>query len=120
MSKLYWGVRDIALWQARMFHATKRMQLLKTRAEAIEYWEATDEKDRMDELADVFITLCYLAHVLKDPIAKLFIKILQQSPFWKELDTCVQRKMQINLGRKWYKTNTGEWRHVSEKAKSNV
>ena len=114
MSILDWDIRSIALWQDKTFHPTARGQRLKSRSEALEYFAAVKAEEKTEELVDFYISLCWLAYIRKDPVAMLILLLIEQLPYAAKIKTGVNKKMQINLGRKWYKTHTGEWRHIDE------
>lgn len=114
-----WTTRDIALWQEDTFTPSVESQTEKGKLEAREYLKARG-KNKKREYRDWVITKCWLAYFKKDPEALVILETVKKLPDWEEIQKGINEKMEINLTRTWHKTNTGEWRHVSEKARNNV
>lgn len=114
-----WTIRDIAMWQDDTFAPCVRSQNEKCKLEAREYLKAKG-KNKKREYADWVITKCLLAYFKKEPDAMLVLETVMSLPEWSEIQELINKKMEINTKRKWIKTHTGEWRHVSEETTSNV
>jgi hypothetical protein len=121
MKKYKWNLRTIGLWNKATFpYETVRGQRLKCSSEAREYFNAKTYNERIEELADFYIANAGLDGRFNEDGGRLVCELMRDLPNWDEINEAVQNKMEINLTRTWEKTNTGEHRHVSEKAKSNV
>lgn len=121
MKKYKWNLRTIGLWNKETFPDENiRGQRLKCSREASEYFNAKTYNERIGELADFYIANAGLDGRFNEDGGRLVCELMRDLPNWDEINEAVQTKMEINLGRKWHKTHTGEWRHVSEETTSNV
>ena len=121
MNNFDWNIDSIGKWNKKTFpQNTTRGQRIKCKHEAEEYFKASTHPERIDELADFYIANAGLYGRFSDESGRLVCELIKDLFYWPEVNTAVQKKMQINLKRKWYKTHHGEWRHVENDEKSNV
>lgn len=120
MNNYKWTIFSIGKWNRETFPDTNaKEQRIKAVREAREYYEANTYDERIKELADFYIVNAGLAGRFTDEGGQLVCDLIRETPMWFEVNQAVQEKMEINSQRKWHKED-GEWRHVNEKAKSNV
>lgn len=108
-----WTDKKIVDWHKKTFpDCTLESQLAKLDEELNEVVEAqrNGEKEKSyDELADVYIVSLVLAKRFDSMIGKYFIGLLEEHPAPESLKR-VDRKMEVNRKRTWYKVN-GVYRH---------
>lgn len=108
-----WNINTIANWNKKTFPVNNtRGQRIKCMLEAKEYLKAKSHADRIEELADFFIANAGLGGRFNDESGLLVCELIKDLDYWPEVNTAVQKKMQVNVGRTWYRTHKGEWRHV--------
>lgn len=116
----YWTRKTIGEWNRKTFEKNSvRGQRMKKISEAKEYYAAKTRKEKIRELVDYYIANAGLAERYGDEDGMLVCELIERSRFWPEINEEVQKKMFINLERKWNKTRTGEWRHVGKDKKTN-
>lgn len=110
MLKRYSG-KDIAKWHKATFpKALLQDQLNKLAEEADECFMAIGDRQRLEELADMYIVACVLWERYHAPLGDLLMEYLKQDKSVSEFEllTAVDEKMAVNVKRKWHNN-----RHVA-------
>lgn len=123
-NKKHESIASIVEWQEKTFpEATLSKQLEKYMDERDEFLAALSRKDRLIELADMFIVACgisrfssYSALECFEDIAWL-TRINEISRY--AMTKAIDKKMAINRRRKWNSLG-GKYQHLSEGKKDNI
>lgn len=111
-----WTDKKIVDWHKKTFpDCTYESQLAKLDEELNEVVEAerNGEKEKSyDEVADVYIVSLVLIKRFDSMVGRFFIGLLNEYPV-PELLKRVDRKMDLNAKRVWYKVN-GVYRHKED------
>lgn len=111
MKKYKWNKTSIAVWNKKFFRENSAFeQRVKCDREAEEYLSSPNYIKRMEELADFYIANAGLGYRFGCASGKLVCRLLEDSPWWNDVNEAIQQKMEINQARKFIKKN-GEWRH---------
>lgn len=111
MKKYKWNKSSIAVWNKEKFREnTAFEQRVKCDKEAEEYFAAKSYPNRMEELADFYIANAGLGYRFGRGSGKLICQLIEDSPWWNEVNKAIQAKMEINQTRTFVKKD-GEWRH---------
>lgn len=111
MKKNKWNRTSISRWHKETFPNNSTLQQrIKCDKEAAEYLQAQTYAERIGELADFYIANCVLAQRYSVSSGILSCMLVEDSPWWQDVMTAVQDKMEVNTQRSW-KFEGGEWRH---------
>ena len=111
MKKYKWTKTSIAVWnKEKLRENTTFEQRVKCDKEAAEYFTARGYSQRMEELADFYIANAGLGYRFGSAAGKLVCRLIEDSPWWREVNEVIQQKMEINQNRTFVKKD-GEWRH---------
>ena len=112
-----WTDKKIVAWHKKTFpDCSYESQLAKLDEELKEFVEAQRNRQiehSYDELADVYIVSLTLAKRFDSTVGHYFLGLLEEHPA-PELSKRVDRKMEVNQKRTWYKVNC-VYRHINQK-----
>ena len=86
-------------------------QRLKLSNECEEFYWAGSLKDKLEEIADVYIVAAVLWTRYHDYAGRFVLERIERSKDWVKIAEAVDAKMDINATRTFKKIG-GEWRHV--------
>lgn len=107
-----WNKTSITRWHRETFpECDVGSQRLKLAEESEEYYYAKGRTNKLEELADVYITASSLWMRYHDYAGKFILDMIEHFKIWGELQDAIDAKMDINVMRKWQMCS-GNWRHV--------
>ena len=115
MKRYEWGSIKIAEWSVTAFPGlTAAEQYLKLEEELA---EADEQEGQNFEkwIADVSVVAAILRYRFRSRIGRVIDEYIKSLPEAEQILTARDKKMEINLARKWVKSN-GVYRHEETKA----
>lgn len=111
MKKFFWDEKTIGAWHKRTMPLTDvSEQRERASLEAKEYFQARLYPEKMEEMADFYIANAALAGRFNDAGGVLVCQLLQNNPYWNEINRAVQCKMAVNMKRTFVRVN-GQYQH---------
>lgn len=97
-----WTAQDIVRWHKEaLSKTTAEEQLRKVADEALEYYTATTNADRMEEMADVLIAATVLWRRYGEPLGAILETWRPVGVSDAEVKAAINAKMDINAERTW-------------------
>ena len=97
-----WTAKDIVRWHKKALpKTTAEEQLVKLANEAMEYFNAPDTVNRMEEMADVYIAAINLWRRYGEPLGLLIENWRPIGVSEADIKDAINAKMDINAERTW-------------------